>query len=107
MDIYVSNLAAEVTAGDLREVFELFGKVDRADVRRRRFGDESTSSGFVEMAVRNEGVCAILSVHGRNLKGCAMAANEVRPRDPVSGACRPRCRCCGGVATRNTRPFVR
>ena len=95
MDIYVGNLSRDVTASDLREVFELFGRVERADVVRHRDSDESRGFAFVGMPARSEGVCAVLSVHGRTLKGHVITASEVRPRDPVAGACRTRCRCCG------------
>ncbi len=96
MDIYVGNLSSDVTGGDLREVFELFGRVERADVVKHRDSDESRGFGFVGMPARSEGVCAVLRVHGRNLKGHVIMANEVRPMDPVSGACRTRCRCRSG-----------
>jgi len=93
MDIYVGNLSSDVTGSDLREVFELFGRVERVDVVKHRDSDESRGFGFVGMPARSEGVCAVLSVHGRNLKGHVVTANEVRPMDPVSGACRTRCHC--------------
>jgi RNA recognition motif-containing protein len=93
MDIYVGNLSSDVTASDLREMFELFGRVGRADVVRHRDNDESRGFGFVGMPARSEGVCAVLSAHGRNLKGRMITATEVRPGDPVSGACRTRCHC--------------
>ena len=93
MDIYVSNLPWDVTEGELREVFESFGRVETAEVMRRLHGDEPVGSGFVGMPVRSEGVCAVLGVHGRNVNGQAITATEVRPVDPDSGACRARC-CC-------------
>ena len=34
MDICVGNLPTDVTGSDLREVFELFGRVETADVMR-------------------------------------------------------------------------
>lgn len=93
MNICVGSLSRDVTGSDLREVFESFGRVETADVVRRRHSGESRGFGFVAMPARSEGVCAVLSVHGRNLKGRVITASEVRPRDPVSEACRIRC-CC-------------
>jgi RNA recognition motif-containing protein len=93
MDICVGNLPGDITGSDLREVFESFGRVETADVARRRHGDESGGLGFVGMPARYEGVCAILGVHGRNISGQTITAAEVRPVDPVSGACHTRCRC--------------
>jgi RNA recognition motif-containing protein len=93
MDICVGNLPGDVTGSDLREVFESFGRVETADVVKHRHGDESRGFGFVDMPARSEAVCAILGVHGRNVNGRAITATEVRPRDPVSGACGTRCHC--------------
>ena len=91
MDICVGNLPSDVTGNDLREVFESFGRVETADVVKHRYGDEHR--GFVGMPERSDAASAVLSVHGRNLNGQAITATEVRPRDPVSGACRTRCHC--------------
>ncbi|MEN6424978.1 MAG: RNA-binding protein [Phycisphaerales bacterium] len=93
MDIYVGNLPSGITVDDLREVFEPFGRVETADVVRRRHGDESRGFGFVGMPARSEGVCAVLGVHGRTVSGQTITATEIRPRDPVSGVCRTRCHC--------------
>ena len=96
MDIYVGNLPSGITANDLREVFEPFGRVEMADVVRRRHGDESRGFGFVGMPARSEGVCAVLGVHGRTVSGQTITATEVRPMDLVSGACGTRCHCRSG-----------
>jgi len=96
MDIYVGNLSSDVTGSDLREVFESFGRVETADVVKHRHSHESRGFGFVGMPARSEAVCAVLGVHGRSLNGQAITATEVRPRDPVSGACRTRCHCRSG-----------
>jgi RNA recognition motif-containing protein len=96
MDIYVGNLPRDVTESDLREVFELFGRVETADVAQHRHGDESRGFGFVGMPARSEAVCAVLGIHGRNWNGQAITATEVQPRDPVFGVCRTRCHCRNG-----------
>ena len=107
MDIYVGNLSSDVTESDLREVFELFGQVETAGVMRRRHSCESRGFGFVGMPARSEGVSALLGVHGRNLKGYMITANEVRPRDPVSGACCIRCQCRSAKSpTGNAHPVL-
>ncbi len=96
MNIYVENLPVEITDHDLREVFELFGRVETVDVVRRRHGDESRRVGFVGMPTRSEGILAVLGVHGRNVNGQTLTAAEVRPVDPASGACHMRCHCRDG-----------
>jgi len=106
MDIYVGNLPSDVTGSDLRDIFESFGRVETAEVMNHCHGDESRGFGFVGMPARSEAVSAVLGVHGRNVNGQAITATEVRPRDPVSGACRTRCHCRSGrEATGNGHPF--
>jgi cold-inducible RNA-binding protein len=93
MDICVENLPSDVTGNDLREVFASFGRVETANVAKRRRGDESRGLGFVGMPSRREAVSAVLGLHGRNWSGQAVTVTEVRPRDPASGACGMRCPC--------------
>jgi len=95
MDICVGNLPRDVTGNDLREVFGPFGRVASANVVQRRPGGESRGWGFVGMPSRREAASAVLGVHGRNMDGQAITAHEVRPEEPVSGACGPRCPCRG------------
>ena len=95
MDICVGNLPRDVTGNDLREVFELFGRVASANVVKRRPADEFGGLGFVGMPSRREAASAVLGVHGRSMDGQAITAHEVRPGNPVSGVCGPRCPCCG------------
>jgi RNA recognition motif-containing protein len=107
MDIWVDNLPCDVTGNDLREVFELFGRVETAAVVKRRHGDESGGTGFVGMPSRSEATFAVLHVHGRNWSGQVITATEVRPRDPVSEACSTRCHCRSGEqAAGNTNPIT-
>jgi len=96
MDICVANLPSDIAESDLREVFESFGLVETVNVMKRRHGDGFSGFGFVRMLARSEGVSAVLGAHGRNLNGQAITATEVRPRDPVSGACCARCHCQSG-----------
>jgi RNA recognition motif-containing protein len=96
MDICVGNLPSDLTAWDLRGIFEFFGRVATADVVRRRHGEESQGWGFVGMPAREEAVSAVLGVHGKTVKGQAITANEVQPRGPLSGVCATRCPCQGG-----------
>ena len=95
MRIGVGNLPRDVTGNDLREVFEPFGRVESANVVQRSYGAESRGWGFVGMPSHSEAASALLGIHGRNVDGQVITAHEVRPGDPVSGACGPRCPCRG------------
>ena len=59
MNIYVGNLAYEVTDDDLNEAFSPFGEVTSARVIRDRFTDRSRGFGFVEMSNDTEAQTAI------------------------------------------------
>ncbi|MHC4597518.1 MAG: RNA recognition motif domain-containing protein [Planctomycetota bacterium] len=80
MNIYVGNLAAEVTDTDLRSLFECFGKVETAKVIREKFSEESRGFGFVEMAENNDARAAIDGLNATEFKGRGMITNEAHPK---------------------------
>lgn len=80
MNIYVGNLAYEVTEADLRQAFSEFGEVTSAAVIKDKVSGKSRGFGFVEMADAIEGEAAIAGLNGQNLKGRALRVNEARPR---------------------------
>jgi RNA recognition motif-containing protein len=101
MNIYVGNLPSDITGSDLREAFESFGEVETAEVVTHHQSDESRGCGFVDMPSGDEAASAIVGLHGTNLRGQAITATGLRPRDPISGACPTRCHCwrCGENAS--------
>ena len=80
MNIYVGNLAPDVTGDDLRQAFEAFGQVESANVIMDKFSGESRGFGFVEMPSKDEATAAIAGVNGKDIKGRAVNVNEARPR---------------------------
>jgi RNA recognition motif-containing protein len=110
MNIYVGNLAREVTDEDLREAFEAFGQVNSATVIKDRFSGESRGFGFVEIPSKNEAQTAITSrgfgfveipskneaqtaiteMNGKELKGRVVNVNEARPKTDRGGGGRGR-----------------
>jgi RNA recognition motif-containing protein len=91
MDIYVGNLASDMTGRDLRDAFEAFGKVASADVMTHWHDPGCGGFGFVVMPSSSQGIFAIKGLDGKRLKGRTITADEVRPRDPVCGLCRTPC----------------
>ncbi|UCC23182.1 MAG: RNA-binding protein [Planctomycetota bacterium] len=86
MNIYVGNLAGEVTDDDLRAAFEEFGQVDTANVIKDKYSGESRGFGFVEMPGKAEAEKAIEEMNGKELQGRTVTVNEARPkRDRGSG----------------------
>ncbi|OIO73963.1 MAG: RNA-binding protein [Elusimicrobia bacterium CG1_02_37_114] len=80
MNIYVGNLAREVTDEDLKQSFGAFGQVATATIIKDKFSGESRGFGFVEMPNSTEGQAAITGMNGKELKGRNLNVNEARPR---------------------------
>lgn len=85
MNIYVGNLAREVTDEDLRQAFEAFGQVASASVIKDKFSGESRGFGFVEMPEKEEAQSAITGLNDTELKGRMLRVNEARPRPDSRG----------------------
>ncbi len=81
MNIYVGNLAEEVTDEDLQTAFSEYGEVTSARVITDRFSGRSRGFGFVEMSSNPESQAAIDGLNGKDLKGRAITVNQARPRE--------------------------
>jgi RNA recognition motif-containing protein len=80
MNIYVGNLALNVTEGDLQQAFEAFGEVSSAKIIKDKYSGESKGFGFVEMPAGAEAQSAINDLNGKELKGLKLKVNEARPQ---------------------------
>ena len=80
MNIFVGNLAQEVTEEDLKEAFAAFGQVTSTTVIKDIFTRVSKGFGFVEMQGKAEAQSAIEGLNGKDLKGKNPNVNEGRPR---------------------------
>lgn len=80
MNIYVGNLAREVTEEELREAFEAFGQVESAKIIMDRYSGVSRGFGFVEMPTKADAEAALAELNGKELKGRTLSVNEARPR---------------------------
>jgi len=90
MNIYVGNLSYEVTEEDLKEAFEVFGKVDTFKVIKDNYTGRSKGFGFVEMPAKSEAESAIQGLNGKDLKGRSINVSEARPRpEGRRGGARP------------------
>ena len=85
MNIYVGNLAREVTEDELRLAFEEFGQVETAKIIKDKYSGDSKGFGFVEMPSKDEGQAAIDNLNGKELKGRTINVNEARPRTDRGG----------------------
>jgi len=86
VNLYVGNLPYGVTDADLRQMFEKFGAVERAQVVTDRFTGKSRGYGFVEMPAGEQARAAIEALHGSSCGGRTLRVNEARPRDASENA---------------------
>jgi RNA recognition motif-containing protein len=80
MNIYVGNLAYNVTEADLKQAFEAFGEVSSANVIRDQYSNRSKGFGFVEMPNPVEAKAAIGGLNGKEINGRSLNVNEAKPR---------------------------
>ncbi|MCD6081268.1 RNA-binding protein [candidate division WOR-3 bacterium] len=80
MNIYIGNLAREVTEDELRTLFEPFGEVTRVVIIKDRYSGESRGFGFVEMPSRAAAEKAMKELDGKEFRGRNLRVNEARPR---------------------------
>ena len=86
MNIYVGNLAREVTEEDLQEAFKGFGQVTSATIIKDKFTGEPRGFGFIEMPGKAEAQAAIAGMNGKELKGRPLNVNEAQPKTDRGGS---------------------
>ena len=80
MNIYVGNLAWEVTEDDLRSEFAAFGEVASARLISDRMTGRSRGFGFVTLTNEDDSSEAIAQLNGRDMGGRNIVVNEARER---------------------------
>ena len=85
MNLYIGNLAREVTEDELRQAFEAHGQVTSATLIKDKFSGEPRGFGFVEMPAKAEAIAAMQALNGQDLKGRSIIVNEARPREDHRG----------------------
>jgi len=85
MNIYVGNLASDVSEHELTELFSKYGKVQEIKIIRDMFSQQSKGFGFVEMPSNSEAQTAMKELNTFELKGKKLTVNEARPRQDRNG----------------------
>ena len=85
MNIYVGNLAFEVTEDALHVAFTAHGEVASARVITDRMTGRSRGFGFVEMPDDTQAEAAIQAMSGKDIDGRALTVNEAKPRENRAG----------------------
>lgn len=81
MNIFVGNLAREVSEQDLEKAFAAFGSVKSVKIIRDMFSGESKGFAFVEMPGAQQSQQAIKELNAKDLKGKKIVVNEARPKN--------------------------
>jgi RNA recognition motif-containing protein len=81
VNIYVGNLSYETSEDDLRNMFEAYGKVDRASLVMDRMTGRSKGFGFVEMPNDTEARAAMAALNEMETAGRRIMVNEARPKE--------------------------
>jgi len=87
VNIYVGNLAREVSEDELRKAFEAFGQVATVNIIKDRYSGESRGFAFVEMPTKSEAQAAINGLNGTSMGERTLSVSEARPR--AEGGRRP------------------
>jgi RNA recognition motif-containing protein len=80
-NIYVGNVATNVTEEQLKSLFEQYGEVIAVKMIKDRFTGEARGFAFVEMASSEEGQQAIEKLNGAEVGGRRLRINEARPQE--------------------------
>jgi len=85
MNIYVGNLAREVTEEELKREFTAFGEVTSVSIIKDKYSGQPRGFAFVEMPSKTEGETAIAGLKGKTLRERTLDVNEARPRSDSRG----------------------
>lgn len=81
MQIYVGNLPGDHSDKELRAMFEAYGKVRAATVRKEEKTGASQGYGFVDMPVKSEARAAVAALRGKKVKGKMLRVRALKPDD--------------------------
>ena len=85
MNIFVGNLAPQMTEEELTEAFKAFGQVKSVQVVRELFTGASKGFGFIDMPGKAHSLAAIAALNGKDFHGQPLRVNEARPKTNGGG----------------------
>ena len=80
MNMYIGNLAYNVTEEDLTEAFPEFGTIESVSIIKDRFSGQSKGFGFVDMPDNSEADKAIKALNGKDIKGRDIKVNQANQK---------------------------
>jgi len=76
VQIHVGNLAREVTEAELKQAFEVYGRVAAVRLVTDRYSGVSRGFGFVDMPDRDEAMAAMEALNLKELAGRTLDLSE-------------------------------
>lgn len=80
MNMYVGNLAFNVTEEELKELFTEFGEVSSVKIITDHYSQQSKGFGFLEMPNNSEADKAIKTLNGSDFKGKNIKISQAENR---------------------------
>lgn len=80
MNIYVGNIAHEVSEDEIKQAFQEFGEVISVTILKDKYTGDPRGFGFVEMPNKSEALKAMQSLNSTEIKGRHLIINEARPK---------------------------
>jgi len=80
MNMYIGNLAYDVTEDDLKELFSEFGEVATVNIIKDNYAQQSKGFGFLEMPNNSEADKAIKTLNGNEIKGRKIKISQAESR---------------------------
>lgn len=80
MKVYIGNLSKEMTEAQFSDMVGAFGDPFKADLVKDRQTGASRGFGFVEYPNDDHARAAITALHGKEVDGRVLKANESQPR---------------------------
>ncbi|MBI4496117.1 MAG: RNA-binding protein [Deltaproteobacteria bacterium] len=85
-NLYIGNLAMEVTEEDLKANFAEVGQVVSVNIIKDKYTGLSKGFGFVEMGTEEEAQKAVQKFNGGKLREKVITVSEARPKKDGAGA---------------------
>ena len=87
MNIYVGNLSLETSEDELRQAFMAFGAVTSVTIMNDKYigSGQSIGYGYVEMALKSEGIAAIAGLSGKVVRDLPLSVVEALPLSDKKG----------------------
>lgn len=79
-NLYVGNLPHSTSESELREVFQVYGNIEKVNMVADRETGRARGFAFVEMTDNEAGEKAIAGLNGSALGGRTLIVNEAKPK---------------------------